>query len=113
MSSIDGFKYVSIHDPKWQVEAIQWDQDSRDLAATYPRWFIDLLCKTHHTGDTIELNVVLKEWFLRHSDRADEILKEGDWIMLTPYRQFIVFSAVSFETQMRRFDEEQDSNDGN
>lgn len=102
------FRYVSIHDPKWQAEALQYSPEATDLTTFYPRWFIDLLCGVAFNGDSIELNKPLDRWFLRHPDRADEVLVDGCWILFTCDNKFVVHDEHYFSNNMRRFVEGMD-----
>lgn len=99
------FTRVGIHDSKWRIEAVEFDQNKANLTKAYPRWFIELLVNQHHRGHSIEWHVPTNRWFLRNPFGPDYALEDGQFVCQNHEGICFVQDAFTLEKQYRLWDE--------
>ena len=102
------FKRVGIHDSKWIIEAVQFNENEAELTKSYPRWFIMLLVGQDPQGFRIEFHCPSKMWFLRNPLGSDYVLAENDWICRNHEGICFVNDNFTMEMKYRLWEEEFD-----
>lgn len=103
------FKRVAIHDSKWIIEVVKFDQNAEELTLAYPRWFIMLLVGQDPHGFKIEFHSPSGRWFLRSPLTPDYVLEKGMWVCRNQEGNTWVSDNYTLERAYRLWDEEHDN----
>lgn len=105
------FKRVGIHDSKWVIEAVQFDQNEENLTKAYPRWFIMLLVGQDPRGFNIAYHAPTSMWFLRNPWGPDYVLNEDSWVCRNNEGICFVNDTYTMESKYRLWEDEFDGKD--
>lgn len=102
------FTRVGIHDPRWQIEVVEFDQNEANLTKSYPHWFIMLLVGQDPKGFQIMFHAGQRMWYLRNPYGPDYVIEEGMYVCRNNEGICWVCERFTIETDYRLFDEEFD-----